>query len=188
MINKIHDIVLNDPKVNEKALCKMGTIDQKRIRVTTFEQNLVYFNRNPKEFLRRFVAIDETWIHHYTPESRKGAKQWVKPGESVPKRLETQQWARKVMGNIFWNAHGVIFIDYLEKGRTITGVYYNALLDQLVDEIRKKRPHLMKKIILFYDNTAPSHTSNVAQAKHRHLPYSPNLAPSDYYLFPNFKR
>ena len=37
-------------------------------------------------FLRRFVTMDETWIHHYTSESREGLKQWVKPGESAPKR------------------------------------------------------------------------------------------------------
>ena len=43
------------------------------------------------------------------------------------------------MASIFWDAHGVIFIDHLKKGRTITGAYYAALLDGLVDEIRKKR-------------------------------------------------
>ena len=38
----------------------MLTIGQKRIRVTTLEQNLTYFNRNPEEFLRLFVMMDET--------------------------------------------------------------------------------------------------------------------------------
>ena len=96
----------------------------------------------------------------------------------------------------FWDAHGVIFIDYIEKGRTITVAYYAALLDRFVDEIRKKRPHLKKKKILFHDDNTPSHTSNIAQAKKHelgfesfpHPPYSPDLAPSHYYLFPNLKR
>ena len=52
------------------------------------------------------------------------------------------------------------------------------------------------KKIFFHEDNAPSHTSNIAQAKKHelgfeslpHPPYSPNLAPSDYYLFPNFKR
>ena len=130
IINKIHVIVLNDPKVKVreiaeivsiltkhvvnilhthlcmKKLCTRGvprflTIDQKHIRVTTLEQNLTYFNRNPKEFLRRFVTMNETWIHHYTPESREGSKQWVKPGESAPKRPKTQQTAGKVMTCVF---------------------------------------------------------------------------------------
>ena len=90
----------------------------------------------------------------------------------------------------------VIFIDYLEKGITITGAYYAALLDRLVDEIKEKRPHLTKKKNLFHDDNAPSHTSNIAQAKKHelgfeslpHPPYFPDLTPSDYYLFPNLKR
>ena len=69
-------------------------------------------------------------------------------------------------------------------------------MDQLVDEIRKKRPHLKKKKILFHNDNAPSHTSTIAQGKMHelgleslpHPPYSPDLAPSDYYLFPNLKR
>ena len=62
----------------------------------------------------------------------------ISPGESAPKRPKMQQSAGKVMDNIFWDAHGLIFIDYFEKGRTITGAYYAALLGQLVDEMRKK--------------------------------------------------
>ena len=49
------------------------------------------------------------------------------------------------MASVVWDAHGVIFIGNLEKGRAITGAYYAALLDRLADEIKKKRPHLKKK-------------------------------------------
>ena len=74
---------------------------------------------------------------------------WVKPGESAPKRPKTKQSSGKVMVSIFWNEHGVVFINYLEKGRTITGTYYAPFLDRLVDEIWKKRPHLKKKKSFF---------------------------------------
>ena len=100
------------------------------------------------------------------------------------------------MTSVFWFAHGVIFIDYLEKGRTITGAYYAVLLDRLFDEIRREWPYLKKEKIIFHYDSALSHTSNIAQAKkdelsfksHPHPRYSPDLAPSDYYLFRNFKR
>ena len=180
MINKIHDIVLNDPKVKVCEIASMSTervvnilhtnfcmrklsarrvprlltIDQKGIRVTASMQNLAYFYRNPKEFLRWFVTMNETWIHHYTRKSREESKQWVKPGESAPKRPKTQESPGKVMVNVFWDAHGVIFIDYLEEGRTITGAYYVELLDRLIDEIRNKRPHLKKRKILFHGDNA----------------------------------
>ena len=106
--------------------------------------------------------MDETWILHYTPESRKWSKQWVNPGGSALKRPKTQQSIRKVIASVFWDAYRVIFINYLEKGRRITRAYYAALLDRLVDEIRKKRPHLKKKKIIFHYDNAPSHTSNIA--------------------------
>lgn len=224
-VEKIHDIMLNDPKVKlrelaettkmsygsvfniihdilgMKKLCarwvpRLLTVDQKRIRVTTSQQNLAMFTRNPTEFLRRFITMDETWIHFYTPESMQQSKQWVSPGESAPKRPKTQQWTGKVMASVFWDAHGVIFIDYLEKGKSITGAYYSSLLDRLKIEIAEKRPHLKKKKILYHHDNAPAHSSLVAQAKLHEIgfelvpqpPESPDLAPSDFYLFPNLKR
>lgn len=87
-------------------------------------------------------------------------------------------------------------IDYLEKGRTITGEYYSSLLNRLNDVIKKKRPHLAKKKVLFHQDNAPAHKSMKAMAKFNelgyellpHPPYSPDLAPCDFYLFPNLKR
>ena len=34
-------------------------------------------------------------------------------------------------GDCFWDSHGIILIDYLQKGKTITGAYYALLLDKL---------------------------------------------------------
>jgi hypothetical protein len=44
-----------------------------------------------------------------------------------------------------WDARGIIFIDYLEKGQTINSEYNMALLERLNDEIKKKGPDLKKK-------------------------------------------
>ena len=49
--------------------------------------------------------------------------------------------------------------------------------------------------MLFHQNNAPTHTSAIATAKLFHLryeilphpPYSPDLTPSEYFLFPNVK-
>ena len=42
------------------------------------------------------------------------------------------------MAFIFWDARGIIFIDYLINGKTINSVYYVALLERLKAEIAKK--------------------------------------------------
>ena len=111
--------------------------------------------------------------------------------ESRPKRPKTQQWAGKVMGSVFWDGNGIIYIDYLEKGKTINGEYYIALLERSKTEVVKKRPHMARKKILFHQDNAPCHKSLRTMAKLCELgfellpqpSYSPDLAPSDYWLF-----
>lgn len=41
------------------------------------------------------------------------------------------------MVTAFWDSHRIIFIDYLEKGKTINAAYYAALLQRFSDDIRK---------------------------------------------------
>ena len=53
-------------------------------RETTSDQCLTLFKRNPKEFLRRFVTVDDTWIHWYTLETKKQSKQWTSTSECAP--------------------------------------------------------------------------------------------------------
>lgn len=171
------------------------TIDQKDQRVRLSTANLALFNRNKKDFLRRFVTMDETWIHHYTPESNRQSAEWLLPGESRPKRPKTQQSAGKVLASIFWDSQGILFIDYLEHGKTINKQYYCALLDRLDTEIKAKRPHMAKKKVLFHQDNAPAHSARDTTDKLKelryelvpHPPYSPDLAPSDYFLFPRLK-
>ena len=83
----------------------------------------------------------------------------------------------------------------MQKGKTITGEYYAALLDRFDAELNKKRPGLARKKVLFHQDNAPAHKCAVAMAKlHQlgyelvdHPPYSPDLAASDFFLFPNLK-
>ena len=44
------------------------------------------------------------------------------------------------MASVFWDSSGILFIDYLEKGKTINSDYYCALLDRLKQEKTRKRP------------------------------------------------
>ena len=84
-----------------------------------------------KDDLLRLVTVDETWVHYYKPENKAQSRQWVGPGSPRPKKFKTQPSAGKVMATVFWDAKGVIMLDFLPKISTITGVYYANLLDQL---------------------------------------------------------
>ena len=99
------------------------------------------------------------------------------------------------MATIFWDSEGLLLIDYMPHKTTITGQYYADLMPKLRQAIRdKRRGKLTKGVMLLHDN-APVHKARVAQAAIQqngfeqlaHPPYSPDLAPSDYYLFRHLK-
>ena len=87
-------------------------------------------------------------------------------------------------------------LDFLSKRSTITGVYYANLLDQLRTTIREKRRGKLSKGVLLKQDNARVHTCKVAvDAVERngyelipHPAYSPDLDPSDFFLFPKLKK
>ena len=61
-----------------------------------------------------------------------------------------QPSAGKVMATVFWDAQGIIMLDFLAKKITITVAYYANLLDQLRTVIREKRRDKLSKGILLH--------------------------------------
>ncbi|GBL91467.1 Histone-lysine N-methyltransferase SETMAR [Araneus ventricosus] len=171
-------------------------MENKRNRVISSEACLAPFRRNPDKFLRRYITVDETWIHYFTSETKEQSKQWVFKGDAAPKKAKTVKSAGKVMATGFWDARGIIYLDYLVKEQTINGEYYASLFHRLREEIKKIRSHLAKKRILFHQDKARVYTCTVSMAKImelkfellQHSPYSPDLAPSDFLKFPNLKK
>ena len=144
--------------------------------------------RSKDDFLLRLVTVDEMWVHYYEPENKAQSRQWVRPGSPWPKKFKMQPSAGKVMATVFWDAKGIIMLDFLPKRSTITRVYYANLLDQLRTAICEKcRGKLSKGVLLQQDNVRV-HTCKVAMdAVERnwyeftpHPAYSPDLAHSSY--------
>ena len=87
--------------------------------------------------------------------------------------------------------------ELLPQVRTVNTEYYFEFMRRLRETIRKKRPELWKNNswLLHHDN-APAHSSLLVRnflAKNNTLimpqpPYSPDLAPCDFFLFPRLKR
>ena len=128
------------------VLCLL-TVDQKQ-HVDNTECCLQLFQHNKKEFLCKYMTIDETWIHHFTPESNQQSAEWTAAGKNCPKWPKMQTPAGKVLASIFWNAQGILFINYLKKQRTINSKYYIALLVHLKEKITKRGPQMKKKSAL----------------------------------------
>ena len=114
----------------------------------------------------------------------------------VPKKFRVQKSAAKVLASIFWDQDGILLIYYLPKGQTIDAEYYSSLLVQLKDILKEKRHGEFTKGVLFLLDNAPAHRALAIQKKlaypgfqcHERPPYSPDLTPSDYHLFPGMKK
>ena len=92
----------------------------------------------------------------------------------------------------FFDSEGIAHREY-----AINKEFCVQVLRRLRESVRPKRPEKWRDgdWILHHDN-APAHTSHLVQqllAKHgtaqlQQPPYSPDLAPSDFFLFPRLKK
>lgn len=175
----LHDH-LNYWKLHSRWIPRTLTPLEKYQRIHDAEECLQLFKRGKLEFLRRYVTMDETAIYYTTPTANR------------PKRAKTQQTAEKVVATVFWDALGVIFIDYSDKMRGTRGEY-PELLDRLNDEIKENRPDMAKRKVLFHQFNEPQMVTKVKLYRlgYEMLPhpeFSPDLTPSDYHLFAALKR
>lgn len=196
---RIGDILhshLHMKKVCARWVPKMLTPLDKQRRVTTSQEFLDICGDNPDDVFSRLVTVDETWIRQYDPESKQESMQWIEKGEKPPRKFKVERSASKLMATIFWDCEGILFIDYLPKNTTMNGDYYAALLTKVRQVVVEKRRGKLARGVLFLQDNAPVHTARVARRalaetgfeEINHPPYSPDLAPSDYFLFSNLKK
>ena len=102
VFNILHEH-LSMRKLYSKKVPHLLTIDQKQQRVNDSECRLQLFQCNKKEFLRKYVTLYETCIHHFTPESIQQSAEWTVADESN-QRCKHQQAS-------FWLPYFGIFGD-----------------------------------------------------------------------------
>ncbi len=121
---------------------------------------------------------------------------WCEPGEPAPKKAKVGHSANKIMVTVFWDAEGVLLIEYHSKGRIVNQQTYQATFKKLRAAIRQLHSGLQDdKIFLTHDNARQHMAASVQELLRtfhwyifRNPAYSPNLAPNDFFLFPQLKR
>jgi len=171
---------------------------KKRQRCQSSEQLLDNFRRDPNDFLSRLVTMDETWLYHCDPETKQPSKEWRHIGSPRPPQKNPSakiRWKSSHL-NFFWDQDDIHLIDFLPEGQTINPEYYSSLLVQLKDIFKIMRRGKVTKGVLFLHDSATAHRVLATQKKPAYLdfqcldhpPYSPDLAPSTYHLFPGLKK
>jgi len=140
--------------------------------------------------------MDETWLYRYDPETKQQSMEWRHNGSPRSIKFRVQKSAGKVLASIFLYQDDILLIDYLPKGQTINVECYSSLLVQLKYILKEKHRGKFTKGFLVLNDNALAHRALATHKKLAylgfqyldHLPYSPNLGPSDYHLFSGLKK
>jgi len=97
----------------------------------------------------------------------------------------------------FFGIRGIVHYEFVPTGQTVNQVYYLEVLERLRDKVGRKRPELsVKNSWILHQDNAPAHTAlsvrefiaNKQITVLEDPAYSPDLAPSDFFLFPKVKK
>ena len=137
-----------------------------------------------------------SWIYHFQPDSKAKNKVWVSSEGNRPVIGRRCKTSNRMLYAIFFDSKGTVLQIPVPKGSFVTGKFdRKSVLTQLVDFYQKRRPRTgVRGIKLLHDN-APAHKSAMVQEYLKesgldvsdHLPYSPDLSPCDFWLFPRLK-
>lgn len=165
------------------------TPQQRRIRVEIAQEmarTLVSYSSHPGDI----ITCDESWFFHEYPHSG----MWASSREEAGTRPK-QPTNKKTMVVIFWSVRGPILIRHLEHGKRFDSAFACGLLIELADIIKARRPRTgTRGLILHWDNARPHISRETTETLNglgfktlAHPPYSPDLAPSDFFLFGTLK-
>jgi histone-lysine N-methyltransferase SETMAR len=172
------------------------TNEQKVNRVNWCQQMLQKYERGRSRRVSDIVTGDETWIYYYDPPTKRQSTVWIGENEPRPTKVKKSRSVGKRMFAMFFSRSKMVAKIMLQNQRTVTAAWYvNECLPKLFAAVEQKRPKSgIRGLILHHDN-APAHTAHLTLSfleessvqLMSHPPYSPDLAPCDFWLFPKLK-
>ena len=194
-INKIIHAHLKLRKITSRWVPYDLNSDQKALCVTICKENLAKFKEG-KWRICDIITGDESWIYHMQIGRKHSNASWVAEGESPRTTVRRSQFEAKSMITVFFKSIGPVLIDCLDKGETIDHKYYiKYCLTPAIQEVWEQRPISgTTNFKILHDNAkvyvakkVKSYLEEEGMATIRHPPYSPDLAPCDFWLFDKIK-
>ncbi len=150
--------------------------------------------RQRASVMKRIVTMDETFVYMYDPLSKVQASQWLARGQVCPVHSRLPRAIGKCMLITICDWKGMVHHEYI-CGGTINTAVFLQILGHFQNAMKTKRPRSRGKFYLHMDNASP----HMARDTRLHLlftgvccldhpPYSPDLTPSDFWLYPRLKR
>ena len=131
----------------------------------------------------RVITGDEAWVYLRNDNTA----EWVFPWSERSARTEPGIGDLKIMLIVFWSTSGFHLVHFAPlETRVDSGFFCQRLRD-----LRAALPETPAGKLWIHIDNAPSHRAKITQTTIKdlgfsplqHPPYSPDLAPSDFYLF-----
>jgi histone-lysine N-methyltransferase SETMAR len=193
--------ILHDHLHLKKVECRWVphhlTETQKNNRVDWCRFMLRKYDRGQSRQVYEIITGDETWIYDFDPETRQQSAVWMEQGAPRPTQVKRSRTVGKRMVAVFFRRSGLVKVVPVEQHRTVTAEWYcTVCLPAVFAELRNSRPKSNLRNIQLHHDNAPAHTAaRTLDYLHEegvqlipHPPYSPDLAPCDFYLFEFVKR
>jgi histone-lysine N-methyltransferase SETMAR len=183
-------------KKSARWVPKLLSPEQQLERVRTSTAFVELIQEKGASVLDRIITMDESAVSMHTPTTKQQSKQWLKKGTPGPVKARVHATRTKTMVLAFFDSKGMVYNNYVPNGQTVNKEYVIKALQEFLRKLRKKRPELVDgEWFLHWDN-ARVHSAKAVQeylTKRgvkviEHPPYSPDLAPADFFLFPTLKK
>ena len=185
---------------NDEALRLFDTAltdTQKRARVDFCRFLINRYENASNQRRSEVITGDETWLYHFDVETKRSSAEWVPEGGQRPVKARRSRSQGKRMFAIFFDSRGLVAMVKVEGQATVTARWYTEIcLPVVIDNVTRRAPRTgMRGRKLHHDN-APAHTAAATRefltdqgiSTLPHPPYSPDLAPCDFWLFPTIKQ
>lgn len=172
------------------------TEEQKQARTNWGHEMLKRFKYGESKAISDIVTCDETWIYCYEPERKCQSKVWVFPEEEPPTKVVRGRSTGKQMVATFFRRTGHVATVRLENQCTVTAAWYTGVcLPQVIASLSSQRPKTGVRGLFLHQDNASAHTAKQTQdflraqglQQLQNPPYSPDLSPCDFFLFPRVK-
>jgi histone-lysine N-methyltransferase SETMAR len=134
------------------------------------------------------ITLDGSWFYR-SPDH---GQIWLQADQEPPEQAKDTIQDQKIMVTIAWNPLGFHLVEILPKGRSFNAEYYR---DNILTELIQFRPEAGERyLVIHVDNPRPHTAQNCGTfcaenglRPATHPPCSPDLAPSDFFLFGDVK-
>ncbi|XP_071558193.1 histone-lysine N-methyltransferase SETMAR-like [Temnothorax nylanderi] len=185
---------LGKRKICERFVPRTLTDDQKDARVKHCKDMRKAADTD-SNFMKNIVSCGQTWFFQYEPLTEQQDAEFQNRKGTKPKKVRMQKGPIKTFLTVFFDSKGIVHKEFMSADQTANADYYLDVLKRLWRKISEIREYQEQGSWSLLHDYSPEHKSKMVcdflATNHitalEHPPYSPDLDPNDFWLFPKLK-